>query len=174
MSSVLFRSAPPAVDALIEERRRTGVDRFDEVWEGVYVVNPPPSFRHSTIAGLGVDLLRPPAEARGLVVRREVGIGRHDDHRIPDVVVARVADLDDQEHYLLTAAVVVEVLSPGERIDKRPFYLSCGVGEVVLVDPAAGTVAWSAMDSAGTGYEPVAAGAVLPVGPEALVALLDA
>jgi hypothetical protein len=43
-----------------------------------------------------------------------------------------------------------------------------------LVDPAAGTVAWAAMDAEGTGYEPVAASAVLPVGPDALVALLDA
>ncbi|MGH9181919.1 MAG: hypothetical protein ACRDY5_09410, partial [Acidimicrobiales bacterium] len=75
MSSVLFRSAPPAVEALIADRRRTGNDRIDEVWDGVYVVNPPPSFRHSTVAGLIVDLLRPPAEARGLVVRREVGVG---------------------------------------------------------------------------------------------------
>ncbi|HXH56843.1 hypothetical protein [Iamia sp.] len=56
MSSVLFRSAAPAVDALIDERRRNGVDRFDEVWEGVYVVNPPPSSPHSTVAGLVLDL----------------------------------------------------------------------------------------------------------------------
>jgi hypothetical protein len=59
MSSVLFRSAPPAVDAPIDERRRTGAARFDEVWERVYVVNPPPSSPHSTVAGLVLDLPRP-------------------------------------------------------------------------------------------------------------------
>jgi len=173
MSSVLFRAAPPAVDAIIQERHRTGVDRFDEVWDGVYVVNPPPSFRHSTIAGLIVDLLRPPAEAIDLVVRREVGIGRHENHRIPDVVVARIADLDPQGHYLLTAAIVVEVRSPGERIDKRPFYGSCGVAEVVLVDPASGIVEWSVLTPDAAGYEPVVASAILPLGPSAVAALLD-
>lgn len=172
MSSVLFRSAPPAVHALIDERRLLGVDRFDEVWDGVYIVNRPPSFRHSTVAGLVVDLLRPYAEARGLVVRREVGIGRHDDHRIPDVVVARIADLDDNEHYLLTAAIVVEVISPGEGVDKRQFYRSRRVAEVVHVDPASGTVEWSALVPDGSGYELVMASAVLPVGPDSVVELL--
>lgn len=172
MSSVLFRAAPPVVDALIEERRRLGTDRFDEVWDGVYVVNPPPSFRHSTVAGLVLDLLRPQAEARGLVVRREVGVGRLDDHRIPDVVVARMADLDDKQHYLLTAAIVVEVRSPGERIDKRPFYRGCGVDEVVLVDPASGTVEWLVLSPDSGAYEAASASAILPLGPEAVRALL--
>lgn len=172
MASVLFRSAPPAVDALIDQRRRDGTDRFDEVWEGVYVVNPPPSFRHSTVAGLVVDLLRPLAEPRGLVVRREVGIGGHDDHRIPDVVVARVADLDDQEHYLLTATLVVEVLSPHERVDKRPFYRSRNVDEVVLVDPLSATITWFAVDPATGEYDTVAASAALPIGPHELAAVL--
>lgn len=121
MPSVLFRESPPTVDALIDERRRTGIDRVDEVWEGVYVVNPPPSFRHSTIAGLILDLLRPDADARDLVVRREVGIGGTDDYRIPDVVVADPADLDDAGQHLLTAAIAVEVLSPSEHLGKLPF-----------------------------------------------------
>lgn len=173
MLSVLFREAPPAVDDLIEERRRTGADRFDEIWEGVYVVNPPPSYRHSTVAGLIVDLLRPGAESRGLDVRREVGIGHHADHRIPDVVVADPADLDDARHYLLTAAIAVEVLSPNERLDKRPFYLTHGVAEVIIVDPAAGTVEWSAVAPDGAGYQPIAASTVVPLGPDDVVALLD-
>lgn len=173
MSSVLFREAPPAVNALIEERRRIGVDRFDEVWDGVYVVNPPPSFRHSTVAGLIVDLLRPHAEEQGLVVRREVGIGGADDHRIPDVVVADVADLDQRDHYLLTAAIAVEVLSPNEQIDKRPFYLAHGVGEVVIVDHISGAVDWFAAPPDSSAYERVESSAVLPVGPIDVAALLD-
>lgn len=172
MSSVLFREAPPAVNELIEERRRSGLDRCDEIWEGVYVVNPPPSFRHSTITGLIVDLLRPHAEDRGLVVRREVGVGGADDHRIPDVVVADTADLDDTEHYLLTAAIAVEVLSPNERLDKRPFYLSLGVAEVVIVDPTAGTVEWSGIAPDGAGYEPLTASTLLPIGPADVMALI--
>lgn len=134
---------------------------------------PLSAFRNSTVAGRVVDLRRPHAEARGLVVRREVGIGRHDDHRIPDVVVARTVDLDEQEHYLLTADIVVEVLPPRERVDKLPFYRSCGVAEVVLVDPLSGTVKWLATPgpTGPTGYEPVSARAVVPVGPDALATL---
>lgn len=173
MSAVLFREPPAAVDALIEDRRRTGIDRFDEVWEGVYVVNPPPSFRHSTIAGLILDLLRPHAEARGLVVRREVGIGRPDDHRIPDVVVAATADLDEAGHYLLTAAIAVEVLSPNERIDKQPFYLAHGVTEVIVVDPATGTVELYAVAPDSARYQPVTASDVLPVGLADVAGVLD-
>lgn len=173
MASVLFRESPPVVDALIEERRRRGADRFDEVWEGVYVVNPPPSFRHSTVAGLIHDLVRPHADAAGLVVRREVGIGGADDHRIPDVVVAGIGDLDESEHYLLTAEIAIEVRSPNERIDKRPFYLAHDVPEVVVVDLATGTVTWWAIAGGGDGYQPVEASAILPIGPDDLTPALD-
>lgn len=173
MSAVLFREAPPVVDALIEQRRRTGIDRLDEVWEGVYVVNPPPSFRHAIVADRIAALLRSHAETRRLVVTREVGLGRPDDHRIPDVVIADTADLDDRRHYLLTAKIVVEVLSPNEASDKRPFYLAHGVAEVVHVDLVRRTVEWWAVGPGGDSYQPVSAGAVLPVGPADLTSLLD-
>jgi len=55
----------------------------------------------------------------------------------------------------------------------RPFYGSCGVAEVILVDPAARTVECFALTSGTTGYEPVGASAVLPVSPAAVAALLD-
>lgn len=173
MSSVLFRQVPPAVDELIEERRRTGVDRFDEVWDGVYVVNPPPSFRHSTIAGRIHDLLRSPAEARGLVVRREVGVGAPDDHRIPDVVVADSADLDGAQHYLLTARIAVEVLSPSDRVDKKPFYRARGVDEVVIVDPEAVEVQWTRLTPTGDAYEPITTSTVVDLGPDDITPLIE-
>ena len=34
---------------LIAERRRLGHDRFDEVWEGVYVMNPLPNNEHQEL-----------------------------------------------------------------------------------------------------------------------------
>lgn len=169
---MLFRHAPPAVDALIQERRRTGVDRLDEVWDGVYVVNPPPSFRHATVARLIAGLFDRHAEARGLVVRWEVGVGRPSDHRIPDVVVGRVSDLDGREHYLLSAEIAVEVLSPTERVDKLPFYRTHGVTEVVLVDLAAGTVKWLGLGPDGADYRAITASTVLPLGSEDILALL--
>ena len=42
---------------LIAERRRSGHDRFDEVWEGVYVMNPLPDNEHQELRGRLTHLL---------------------------------------------------------------------------------------------------------------------
>lgn len=173
MSAVLFRERTPAVDAIIDERRRLGIDRFDEVWEGVYVVNPAPRRSHNRVVHDIVAMLRPLAESHGFDVIGELNLGVPGDFRIPDVAVYR-RELDDEgdDAFLDTAAIVVEVRSPGERVDKRPFYLAHGVAEVVLVDPATGTVEWLALTADGATYVAVSASAVLPVGPADVAALL--
>ena len=44
---------------------------------------------------------------------------------------------DPEAVYLSTAAVVVEIVSPGdETYDKLPFYAAHGVDEVLVADPA--------------------------------------
>lgn len=173
MSSVLFRTRTPGVDALIEQRRRTGIDRFDEVWEGVYVVNPAPNLDHALLARRIAALFAPGAEARGLDVVENANVGLPDDYRIPDVVVFDPADADEARLYLRTAPLVVEVLSPNERVDKQPFYLAHGVSEVVLVDPVAGTVVWFAATAGAAAYRAVEVSAVLPLGVADVVALLE-
>src|SRR5262245_30120994 len=42
---------------LIRERRRTGADRLDEVWDGVYVMSPDPDNEHQHVAGKIVSAL---------------------------------------------------------------------------------------------------------------------
>ena len=37
---------PKEFEALLERRRQLGQDRYDEVWDGVYVMNPAPSYEH--------------------------------------------------------------------------------------------------------------------------------
>lgn len=39
---------PKEFEALLERRRQLGQDRYDEVWDGVYVMNPP---RATSISG---------------------------------------------------------------------------------------------------------------------------
>ena len=41
---------PNLEDKLIEARKRTDADRWDEVWEGVYVVSPLPNTEHQKIS----------------------------------------------------------------------------------------------------------------------------
>jgi hypothetical protein len=40
---------PRLEENLIESRKRTDADRWDEVWEGVYVVSPLPNIEHQEI-----------------------------------------------------------------------------------------------------------------------------
>src|SRR5262245_4277030 len=119
---------------LLEERRRRGNDRFDEVWEGVLHMVPPPAERHQYFGfELGVAL-RDLARPLGLRVSANVGFYRAaDDYRVPDLGVYRV---DQQSTRGAEAAeLLVEIVSPGdESRAKLPWYAARDVREVLLVD----------------------------------------
>ena len=73
-------------EALVEERRRTGADRWDELWEGELHMLPPPSGLHQRLGGELFVVLLPLAEARGLVGAYEAGLyrpGTDLDYRVP-------------------------------------------------------------------------------------------
>ncbi|MGH7750722.1 MAG: hypothetical protein ACREQ5_39020, partial [Candidatus Dormibacteria bacterium] len=53
-------------EALLEDRRRKGIDCFDEMWEGVLHMVPPPSEGHQQLGSGLCEVLRPLARARGL------------------------------------------------------------------------------------------------------------
>ena len=123
----------------LDERRQSGADRWDEVWDGVLHVPPAPTTHHQRIESLLLRVLAPLAEARGLEAFTQLAIldPRHHDHnyRIPDVVVT-------EPHALLSAgtegpvALAIEILSPrDESRDKFAFYAARGVAELWLVDP---------------------------------------
>jgi hypothetical protein len=38
-------------DPLIQERKRKGIDLYDEVWEGIYVVPPMPNIAQQRLVG---------------------------------------------------------------------------------------------------------------------------
>lgn len=121
-------------DAVLEHRRRLGIDKRDERWEGEWhLVNPPKVWHVS----LGLDLvfaLRPLAEARGLRAYAEGGIfGADNDWRIPDQMYARPDSLYGDAGWT-TAELVVEIRSPGDDSYKKlPFYASRGVREVLIL-----------------------------------------
>ena len=120
---------------LLEARRRMGGDRWDEVWEGVLHMVPPPSGRHQTLVMDLADALRAAADAVGL--KRFIQPGLHraaDDYRVPDLAFYR-PDQASRRGLEAAAELVVELVSPGDRSRlKLPWYAALDVREVLLVD----------------------------------------
>jgi Uma2 family endonuclease len=123
-------------EAWLGERQRLGLDRFDEMWEGVLHMVPPPKGRHQYLAfELGTEL-RGPARRVGCHVAVQIGVfAAADDYREPDVAV--VPPTSDAERGVDgPPLVVIEVLSPfDESYTKVLWYLRRGAGSVVIIDP---------------------------------------
>ena len=118
-------------DRLIADRERLGIDRWDESWAGVYVMNPPPRQPHQRAARRIAAAL----EALGLAeVDTAVGVGDAQDYRVPDVVVYRSGQLDRESLYLGAALLVVEVVSPGESPHAKLAFFAKHADEVLLVE----------------------------------------
>ncbi|MEA2198135.1 MAG: hypothetical protein QOJ25_2186 [Solirubrobacteraceae bacterium] len=169
MPTLVFDPAPAELEALLERRRDWGADRHDEVWEGVLHMIPPPSVEHERLVVKLVQLLSPLAEAAELELTGAIGIGAsRNDHRVPDLALLRPGF---QPQWNDTAALVVEIVSPGDKSwDKLPFYAAHHVDEVVIVNPAKCTVDWLAL--AGDRYEATARSGLIEFGPEQLDAQL--
>lgn len=152
--------APPEVEALLERRRALGQDRFDEVWEGVYHMTPGPSGRHAYLDAQLAIVLAPLAEAAGLVGTTAFTLGLHEkDYRVPDGGYHRSIP---EGTWVPTAAVVVEIVSPGdETFDKFPFYAAHDVDEIIVADPDARTI--RIFGRGVTGYAETGASRVLGV-----------
>ena len=120
---------------LLEERRRLGVDRWDEVWEGELHMVPPPAERHQSLGSELLIALHPLVRELGLKIAYEIGLfAADDDYRVPDLGVYR-PDQASARGLEGTAELVVELVSPGdESRAKLPWYAARGVREVVLID----------------------------------------
>jgi len=124
---------------LLDQQRRAGGDRFDEVWDGVLHMVPPPSIPHQDLAYELERVLRSIAARRRLRVVHNAGLrdpGRGwKDYRVPDLSVVRPDQLSDQA-IEGRAELVVEILSPrDESREKLAFYARRGVREVWLIEP---------------------------------------
>jgi Uma2 family endonuclease len=136
----MFVTDPSAVEALIASRQASGADRWDEVWDGVYVMNPLPNNEHQDLVTELVFNFRL-LFGRGAVFPgvnlsdREIDWQRN--YRGPDVVVqlpgGRGRNLGT--HWIDGADFLVEILSPGDRSrEKLDFYAAIGAREVMIVD----------------------------------------
>ena len=128
---------------LIADRRASGADRYDEVWEGTYVLSPLANSEHQRLAsrlstifdlvigltGLG-DVL-----AGSNVSDRARGWAKN--YRVPDVVVRLAGGkaIIHKTHWQGGPDFVVEIVSQGDKTrEKLDFYSKIGVRELLIVD----------------------------------------
>ena len=134
---------PYVEDQLRAEREASGADRFDEVWEGIYVMTPLPNDEHQELAtnlgaalrlGLGFD--SPHKVYVGVNVSdRETG-WQHN-YRGPDVAVYLSSNeaKDCGTHWHGGPDFGIEIVSPGDRSRaKLPFYAAVNTRELLIVD----------------------------------------
>lgn len=170
MPLVVLDPAPVEIGALLERRRRLGLDGRDEMWDGVLHVNPGPHGRHHRIQQQLAVLLGRPTLVAGLIpAMGDFNIGGEDDYRVPDGGLHRPGP---DEMFYSTAALAVEIVSPGDETwQKLPFYAAHGVDEVLIVDPLERRVHWLGLR--GDGYEPIERSALIDHGPARLAEQID-
>jgi Uma2 family endonuclease len=133
---------PGVVRDFVKTRQQREVDKFDEVWEGVYVVPPLARNPHQDVAtaisGILFNVID--LENRGRV---HCGANVSDrrtnwehNYRCPDVVVVLKGGraIDCGTHWLGGPDFLVEVESPREQaVRKIPFYSKLQVREFLII-----------------------------------------
>lgn len=134
MTRTVVLGEPPAPLAeWLQHRRELGQDLFDEVWEGEYHVAPAGQRRHGDVDAQLHALLWARARRAGLWPSGPANIGEQRDYRVPDAAFFRHRRPVTFEP---TAAIVVEIVSPGdESYAKFGFYFARGVQELLIIDP---------------------------------------
>ena len=137
-------------DPLLEQqlkadRQLTGADRFDEVWEGIYMMAPLADDEHQELQARLTAVFQTAVGWSGLgLVRAGVNVSDRDEdwqfnYRCPDVVVflPDTAAQNRSSHWVGGPDFAVEILSPYDRSrDKLAFYSDVSVRELLLVDRA--------------------------------------
>lgn len=169
--TLILDPSSAGLDELVERRRRSGLDRLDEMWDGVLHMVPAPSGEHADITYQLAVQLGAPASAAGLFpALGGFNLGDSDEnYRVPDGGLHRER-LRGVWHP--TAALVIEVVSPGDETrEKLPFYAEHQVDELLIVDPTTQAVDWLALDDGE--YRPVQRSRLIDLGPEELARGID-
>ena len=133
---------PFAAASLREHRRRTGTDKWDEVWEGRYVFMPPRWNWEASAVGDLCYHLSSHGEGQDWEVFPGVNVSdRRDDwalnYRCPDVAVFLPENPAEafEMHYFGGPDLAVETVTDGDlTMEKLPFYASVGVRELWVLD----------------------------------------
>jgi Uma2 family endonuclease len=171
MRVLALDSTLPQIQDLLRSRQRSGIDRFDEVWDGVLHLSPNPSYQHARISQRLAEILGPLAQAAGLEASAGgFNLGESEqNYRIPDAGV-HLPGTDGL--YVPTAKLVVEIRSlDDESWEKLPFYAARGVDEVIILEPDGHAIYWFALIN--VDYVAVGYSRLIDLGPDELSACLD-
>ena len=134
---------PSVEERLRAEREASGLDRYDEVWEGVYMMVPLANNEHQNLQSrltaaiqVAVGWDEPVQVDGGANVSDREDDWTHN-YRIPDVVVVFPGGSarDCGTHWCGGPDFCAEIASPGDRSrDKLDFYAAIGVRELLLID----------------------------------------
>lgn len=134
---------PVVSEAILEWRKRTGAERWDEVWNGVLHLPPTPNREHQELeAGIERFVHLHWARPNKAKVYHQINLAApgewpDKDYRIPDLVLlsAQRAHIDRNEYFEGAPDGVVEIRSHGdETLEKLDFYAQLGVPEVWIID----------------------------------------
>ena len=133
------------VRRIIHRRRRLGLDRKDEVWNGRYIIMPDPDNVHQEFVAELIFILT-------LVVKRAklgnvfpgCNISNREDkwtsnYRVPDVTVFLNNNPAENRHthWLGGPDLAVEIVSDNDKSRKKlDFYASVGTRELIILDRA--------------------------------------
>ncbi len=130
---------------LIRRRRARGQDRHDEVWDGVYVMNPQPNDEHQSIVSRLTHIFECMIGDTGLGhIRPGTNIsdrfeGWKQNYRCPDVAVflTNSTAINRRTHWQGGPDLAVEIASPRDQTWKKiEFYASVGTRELIIIDRA--------------------------------------
>lgn len=130
-------------ERIVAERRALGLDRFDEVWDGVYVIAPIADSEHQFVTGeLAVTLGTICREPFGADVFAGCNVSDRkidwtSNYRWPDVAVFFAANpaQDMETHWFGGPDFAVEVSSDKDRTwDKLDFYAKVKTRELLIID----------------------------------------
>jgi Uma2 family endonuclease len=127
-------------DSELANRRAKGLDRWDEMWDGVLHMTPAPSLEHQRILDELILFLGGHMKATGRgTLRSGINVFREStNYRIPDLTFVahgreRIFSADGVRGGGPDA--VIEIRSPeDETYEKLPFYAALGIREVVVID----------------------------------------
>jgi len=127
----------------IQQRRESGNDRWDEVWDGVYILMPNPNVEHQQLATalaaifcVVLDWSRHGKSYQGVNVSDQSEDWTRN-YRCPDVAVYLRENPSQMRGAYMQGGpdLAVEIISPEDRTrQKFEFYAKVGVRELLLVD----------------------------------------
>ncbi len=132
-----------AAKEILDQRRASGNDRWDEVWDGVYILMPNPNVEHQDIATSWSAIFKIVVDWPGLGKAYQ-GVNVSDraedwkkNYQCPDVAVYLSGNpaVAKNAYWLGGPDFAIEIISPDDRArEKFDFYASVGVRELLLID----------------------------------------